>query len=293
MDTLYMPNSLATFLGSFQRGLSLCVMAETASCVLSSHPKFDELIRGEKDGVCCILSTGETTLVKPLWLTGTKPCFKTSANGCCWARRCAVPCYGPKKDIDIESTYGCCGAQCCECCPNVKPDFKCFKPVAQLAPSVVDAAFVPSPVRISDLFLICHFCCVQHSAYVPETPMDAFGCEDNSRCFCCTSNLHGFELPMDPKGYELCLFSSGQCKMHQPECKCKGTTRIFFNFAKFAFPCVCKPKTLTLVSSYPSAESHLHKAAQARQVGVRAPAPPLSLTSLSLSCSLYSYCRRC
>lgn len=94
MDTVYMPNSLATFLGSFQRGLSLCVMAETASCVLSSHPKFDELVQGNKEGVCCILSTGETTLVKPLWLTGTKPCFKTSSNGCCCARRCAVPCYG-------------------------------------------------------------------------------------------------------------------------------------------------------------------------------------------------------
>ena len=104
----------------------------------------------------------------------------------------------PHKDPDIESSFGCYGAQLCLCCaPGVKPAFACCKPVPPLVTHATDAAFVPSPVRISELFLICHCCCVQNSAYVPATAQDAFGCEDNSTCFCLDTNLYGLQLPLD------------------------------------------------------------------------------------------------
>lgn len=191
---------------------------------------------GDKEGVCCICFTGETTCVKPLYLTGAKPCFKTSASGWCCAKRCAVPCYGTDKDHDIEPTFGCAGLKCCECCPKCAPALACCGPVAPLAPSPSDAAFAAAPVQISDLYLLVHCCCVQCSSYVPATPQDAFGCDNQSICMCCQSNLNGLKLPADGTGYELCLLTSGQVKCLKPRCLCTGATRCFFNYAKIQFP---------------------------------------------------------
>jgi len=87
-NTLYAPNSLATCCATFSRGLSLCISNESANCVLADHPRFKELLMGDAAGVCCIISTGEVTMVKPLFLSGDKPCWKTSSSGWCCASRC-------------------------------------------------------------------------------------------------------------------------------------------------------------------------------------------------------------
>lgn len=141
----------------------------------------------------------------------------------------------PKKDPDIEPTFGCYGAKCCDCCVSgqCKPNFACCAPVPHLVPSASDKAFIPSKVRIDDLYLICHCCCIQNSAYVPATAEDAFGCQDASDCFCVSSDVSALQLPLDKNGYELCLCVSGQTQCTKPKCKCAGNTRIFFNFAKF------------------------------------------------------------
>jgi len=87
--------------------------------------------------------------------------------------RCAIPCYGAKKDPDIEPTLGCYGAKCFEFCPNggscCAPAFACCADVPALVPSVSDAAFVAAPVKIGDLYMINHCCCLQQSAYIPDS----------------------------------------------------------------------------------------------------------------------------
>jgi hypothetical protein len=49
VGTIYVPVSLATCLASFGRGMVLCVNSESAACVLKSHPRFDQLIEGDKE----------------------------------------------------------------------------------------------------------------------------------------------------------------------------------------------------------------------------------------------------
>jgi len=48
--------------------------------------------------------------------------------------------------------------------------------------------------------------------FSPSSAQDGFGCEDNSLCFCCQSNLKGLQLPQDATSYELMLCGGGQVK---------------------------------------------------------------------------------
>ena len=142
----------------------------------------------------------------------------------------------------------CIGVRCFDCClesndgctPCCAPAFAINPPVARLAQRPTDAAFVPSSTNSSlaakDLYLVNHCCCVQQAAFIPGTFGEGFGYEEDSLCCCLQSHVKGFQLPADPSGYELCLLWSGQIKCVAPSYKCRGRTRLFFAFAKFAFP---------------------------------------------------------
>ncbi|KAJ1462556.1 hypothetical protein M885DRAFT_557331 [Pelagophyceae sp. CCMP2097] len=246
LRTLYVPKSCAQFSGMFGQGLACCINGESSWCVLPSHPRFKELHGSwsTPEDSCCILMTGESSVVKPLFLIGDKPMVKTSWNGLCCTQRCAIPCF---KDVDVAPTCGFLALKACDCYP-FKFNATCLEAVAPLVRQPTDSAFAALPAKVSDLFLLCQCCCCQQASYVPESTYDAFGCQGRDRCCCCLDcACFGCQLPLDPSGYELFLCSSGQYRCVKPRCACKGNSRCGFCFTKYALPpdddvpcaCVC------------------------------------------------------
>ena len=89
--TVFVPSDFVQWLGQTSKSFACCFDDANASCIWKSHPQFDQLISGEREGVCMICNTGQTTLVKPLCLTGEKPCLKSVSMGCCASSRMSIP----------------------------------------------------------------------------------------------------------------------------------------------------------------------------------------------------------
>ena len=107
-NTLFMPADCTQWLGQTSKGLLCCIDAADASCIMRNHPQFEQLVSGEKEGVCCICNTGSMAFVKPLCLSSEMPCLKTVGMGCCFSSRMSIP-----SDLDAPCQCAACGAKCC------------------------------------------------------------------------------------------------------------------------------------------------------------------------------------
>jgi len=235
--TLFKPADLANCLGNISKDLSCCVDSSSANCILKEHPMFDELIEGEKEGVCCICNSGQTVLVKPLCLTNEKPCMKKSMVGCCCSQRCAIP-----GDVDTPRVCVMYGLKLCKCFPFEFTGVQCCEPITPLPPTSMPEKLEVEEARMSTEYMICSGGCCMMTMYVPDTRTDAFGLEDKSMCCCTSMDTRNCMLPKRADGYEMVLLQGGQIKVINPPVLnggplCKGVKRNFFTITKFAFPC--------------------------------------------------------
>lgn len=238
LQTLFIPDNFATWLGQKDQSLCCCVQDSSSMCILNSHKDF-HAIHGHdnSDNVICILFSGESKIVKPLCLTGEKPICSGAKSGCCFESRFGCP---SNKDVPWMCAYY--GLKCCDCMPFACNPVCCMA-IDPLPPAMeVKAMDVTEPTISKDEYMICACGFGMCSMYVPDGVKDAFGSSDNSLCCCVEVNMKKYYLPKDMSAYEMLLCSSGQCKLVEPPILsggplCKGVQRNGFLFCKFAVPC--------------------------------------------------------
>ena len=234
--TCYVPSGLPEFcgtVGSSYNGIC-CNRSNHSMCIMKGHQAFEDLSDGDEK-TCCIILQVQDNCVKPMWLDGTEPIFKSVRKGGCTTQRCSFP-----LDDDAPGRCSICGCIYlgCEgtsgCCPKI--------------PGLPPQAFTGAggngyetdykQVVTGPKYLCCAVPCEAFSLYIPAKMVDAFGCEmDGSYC-CFQSKFVGEVFPeLDGPEHETILIQKqGKLKCVEPTTCVNLKARVGFTFVNIAIP---------------------------------------------------------
>ena len=229
-DTCFVPESCAALCGSYSDSLDPCFVTRNKYCIMSGHEHYETLVKQRKDVICT--STGSSYLVKPMCLSGAKPCCVQTQSQCCFSSRLAFP---PKEEVISKRRLAYYGLQCFE---NGLPSIKCCTTeVKPMDSKVFEGEHIPyHKVKVSEEYIIFGCCCCMMTMFIPATFMDAMGSEHMERSCCCEYDSKGGLAPDSIDGFEILIKSVWSSSCVSPTTCCKGVDRRGFTIVKYAFP---------------------------------------------------------